>query len=413
MTETHHEILERLKIHPDIGDSLTRAAAEHPGVVDSFIELFADHPILEPLARPLFSTYQAIVHSLDEGGIIFVSGNGGSFSDALHITGELLKSFERNRLLSQEERRAFLDLPYGEEVSKQLEHGFRAVVLGANVALASAVQNDFALDKMQYAQELFAMGRKGDVLIGLSTSGNARNVMYAFTTARAIGVKTICLTGEGGGEMAKCADIALRAPAAKTRKIQELHLPIYHTICLMIENHYFHGAKSAPEPPRGSVLDLENLDKAVNLLKKRGKKIVWTNGCFDILHMGHINYLRSAKEQGDILVVGINSDESVRALKGAGRPIIPERQRAEVLSSMGCVDYVTIFSDTDTVRLLERLQPHVYAKGGDYDINSIVQKERRVVEEYGGEIRILPLVQDASTSMIINRIANGASRSRE
>jgi rfaE bifunctional protein nucleotidyltransferase chain/domain len=276
--------------------------------------------------------------------------------------------------------------------------------------LASAVQNDFALDKMQYAQELFALGRRGDVLIGISTSGNARNIMYAVTTARAMGIKTIGLTGESGGELAKCVDIAVRVPATKTRIIQELHLPVYHTLCSMIETHYYHGARISVEPPRGSVLDLEELAAVVDRLKKRGKRVVWTNGCFDILHMGHVTYLRNAKVLGDILVVGINSDASVRAIKGLGRPIIPERQRAEVLSSLGCVDYVTIFSDTDTVRLLKRIQPHVYVKGGDYDLDSINQDERSVVQSYGGDIQILPVIHDTSTSRIISRIANGPNR---
>ena len=408
MNEGYLKIFDRLKNNATIGSDLAEVAKKHPGVVDFYLELFADHPILEPLAEPIFTAYQTITRSLDDGGTVFVCGNGGSYSDAMHITGEMLKSFEMNRSLTPEERKPFKDLPYSEEVSSQLEHGLRSVVLGANVTLASAVQNDFSISTMNYAQELFALSREGDVLIGISTSGNARNVMYAMTTARATGVKTISLTGQGGGEMAKSADIAIKAPATQTRKIQELHLPIYHALCLMIETHYYPNAKTGMVPPRGSVLNLEKLSFTVEYLKKEGNKIVWTNGCFDILHTGHVKYLRSAKDQGDILVVGINSDDSVQALKGPERPIIPERQRAEVLSSLDCVDYVTIFRDTDTVGLLKKLEPHVYAKGGDYDLDSIVQEERHAVESYGGEIRILPFVEDASTSRIISRIANSS-----
>ncbi len=408
MNDTKETILERLKKDAGIGDGLDRLGADYPGVLGLYLDLFAEHPRLETVAAPIFQAYMAILRCFDDGGTLFICGNGGSFADAAHITGELLKAFERNRHLTEEEQKAFAGLPYGEDVGKQLEHGFRAVVLGNNAVLASAVLNDFSMANMHYAQELYAMARKGDVLIGISTSGNARNVMYAMTTARATGVKTISLTGQSGGEMGQFADIAIKAPGTRTLKIQELHLPIYHTLCLMIEDHYYPKARVPAEPPKGSVLDLDTLASAIDRLKARGRKIVWTNGCFDILHMGHVQYLRNAKEQGDILVVGINSDESVRALKGEGRPIIPERHRAEVLASLGCVDYVTIFSDMDTVRLLQRLKPHVYAKGGDYDINSIVQVERRVVESYGGEIRILPLVQDASTSRIISRITTGA-----
>ena len=411
MKEIHQEVFERLRGNSEIGESLQRLADDRPDVITVFLDLFLEHPSLEAVAASLFLTYRAIVRSYDQDGTLFVCGNGGSFADALHITGELLKSFEKNRHLSPEEQEPFANLPYGEEISKQLEHGLRAIPLGNNTVLGSAVQNDFSLDKTQYAQELYALGRTGDVLIGISTSGNARNVLYTVTTAKAKGMKTIALTGGDGGELARNADIAIRVPASQTRKVQELHLPVYHTLCLMLEARYFPAARRTAQPPRGSILDVNELAEVVDQLKTQGKRIVWTNGCFDILHMGHVTYLRNAKQLGDILIVGINSDESVRAIKGPDRPIIAERQRSEVLSSLDCVDYVTIFSDTDTVCLLERLQPHIYAKGGDYDIDSIDQEERSVVEDYGGEIRILPAVQDTSTSGIIRRIANGAARS--
>ncbi len=149
---------------------------------------------------------------------------------------------------------------------------------------------------------------------------------------------------------------------------------------------------------------LDELAPLVRQLQAEGKRVVWTNGCFDILHVGHITYLMQAARQGDVLVVGLNSDASVRAIKGPSRPIVPENERALVLSALECVGYVTIFSDMNTVGILERLQPDVYAKGGDYDINTIVQEERRVVEHYGGEIAILPGVAGQSTTSIIQRI---------
>ncbi len=137
---------------------------------------------------------------------------------------------------------------------------------------------------------------------------------------------------------------------------------------------------------------------------KSGKKVVWTNGCFDIMHAGHVEYLQQAKDFGDILVVGMNSDNSVRALKGADRPICSEHHRAQVLAALECVDFVIIFDEKSPVKIIERFQPDIYIKGGDYTIDTIDQIERTVVENYGGKIIILPEVKGISTSILIEKI---------
>ena len=146
----------------------------------------------------------------------------------------------------------------------------------------------------------------------------------------------------------------------------------------------------------------EDLRRIVNNLKAKGKRIVFTNGCFDLLHVGHIRYLEEAKALGDILVVGINSDRSVRNIKGPLRPILPEEERAEILSGLGCVDYITIFDEADPLELISSLQPHILVKGGDWTKETTVGKE--VVERSGGEVIILPFVQGASTSNLIEAI---------
>ena len=146
----------------------------------------------------------------------------------------------------------------------------------------------------------------------------------------------------------------------------------------------------------------EDLRKIVDDFKTKGEKIIFTNGCFDLLHVGHIRYLEEAKALGDILVVGINSDQSVRRIKGPYRPILPEEERAEILSGLGCVDYITIFDETDPLELISFLQPHILAKGGDWTKETTVGKE--VVERSGGEVVILPFVQGASTSNLIEAI---------
>jgi len=151
---------------------------------------------------------------------------------------------------------------------------------------------------------------------------------------------------------------------------------------------------------------LEELKPSVARLKQEGRRVVWTNGCFDILHVGHITYLLKAREQGDVLVVGLNSDRSVRENKGPGRPVVNEQIGALVLSALECVDYIILFDDKTPMPLMEALKPDVYAKGGDYTIETIVQPERRLVEGYGGTIAIIPGVEGQSTTALIAKMSN-------
>jgi len=146
----------------------------------------------------------------------------------------------------------------------------------------------------------------------------------------------------------------------------------------------------------------KELVRIVKNLKTKGKRIVFTNGCFDLLHIGHVRYLEEAKARGDVLVVGVNSDGSVRRLKGSKRPILPEEERAEILSGLGCVDYVTLFHELDPMRLITSLQPDILVKGGDWTKEQIVGRE--VVERSGGEVIIIPFVKKASTSNLIETI---------
>ncbi len=153
---------------------------------------------------------------------------------------------------------------------------------------------------------------------------------------------------------------------------------------------------------------LDQLQAVMKRLKREGKRVVWTNGCFDILHVGHIMYLQEARKQGDVMIVGLNSDASVQQNKGPERPVVCERDRAQVLSALECVDYIVIFDEKTPMPLLAALQPDVYAKGGDYTIDTIVQEERRLVESYGGGIAIIPGREGQSTTYIINKISGKA-----
>lgn len=136
--------------------------------------------------------------------------------------------------------------------------------------------------------------------------------------------------------------------------------------------------------------------------KKEGQKIVFTNGCFDLLHVGHVRYLRKARTLGDCLVIGLNSDRSVRSIKDPHRPLIAEDQRAEVLAALECVNYVVLFDETDPLELIKEIRPDVLVKGADWPMNQIVGAD--LVHSYGGEVRRVKLVPSISTSEIIDRI---------
>ena len=158
---------------------------------------------------------------------------------------------------------------------------------------------------------------------------------------------------------------------------------------------------------REKLLNEQQLIEWLKNQRKTGKRIVATNGCFDILHLGHITYLEAAKAQGDLLVVGINSDQSVRAIKGKGRPINSELDRAYVVAALESVDAVCIFYENDALRFLSIVRPDIYVKGGDYNIDTINQPERHYVEQYGGKVMVIAGVPGKSTTTVLRQLKNG------
>jgi len=158
---------------------------------------------------------------------------------------------------------------------------------------------------------------------------------------------------------------------------------------------------------KNKIEDRKDLKKVVERLKKEGKRVVFTNGCFDLIHVGHTRYLEEAKKLGDILIVAVNSDQSVRAIKGNKRPIITEEERAEVLSALQCVDFVVIFDEPDPLNIISSLKPDVMVKGGDWSEDAIIGRE--VVESIGGKVVLIPEIKGSSTSSIIDKIVNRES----
>lgn len=202
--------------------------------------LIKRYPILEECRQSLVDAYLIMEEAYEGDHKLLIAGNGGSAADSEHIAGELMKRFKTPRPVTPEmaEKLKAIDPVRGADLAKNLERGLMAIPLVAHEALSTAYIND--VDGLGvFAQQLFGFGRPGDVFLGISTSGNSKNVMSATVVARALGIKVIGLTGAKGGELASVADVAVKVPETETYMIQELHLPVYHCWCLMLEDSFF------------------------------------------------------------------------------------------------------------------------------------------------------------------------------
>ena len=209
--------------------------------VDLLVERY---PKLAVCRDDIIKAYEIMEEAYVNDHKLLIAGNGGSAADSEHIAGELMKRFKTPRPVPSEfsQKLKEIDPVRGENLSKNLERGLMAIPLVAHEALTTAYIND--VDGLGvFAQQLYGFGRPGDVFLGISTSGNSKNVMSATVVARALGIKVIGLTGESGGELAKVADVSIRVPETETYMIQELHLPVYHCLCLMLEDRFFGAAE--------------------------------------------------------------------------------------------------------------------------------------------------------------------------
>ncbi len=162
---------------------------------------------------------------------------------------------------------------------------------------------------------------------------------------------------------------------------------------------------TSPAPGTAAkLLSLKQATRRAAACRRAGKTIVYANGCFDLLHLGHVRTLEAAKRLGDVLIVGVNGDDSARRLKGPGRPVFNERERAELVAALECVDLVVIFPELSSLPVLKELKPEVWVKGGDYLLDTVNQQERAFVESYGGKVALAEHVAGASTTDIIERV---------
>ena len=203
-------------------------------------ELITRYPVLTGSLEDILKAYEILEQSYANGGKLLIAGNGGSCSDANHIVGELMKGFCSRRPLSEEMKQKLIEInsEQGADLSEKLQAALPTIALDNHNALNTAFLNDVD-GYMTYAQQVNGYAENGDVFLGISTSGNSKNILYAAITAKAKRAKVIGLTGRTGGKLLELADVCIRVDETETYKIQELHLPVYHCLCLMLEERFF------------------------------------------------------------------------------------------------------------------------------------------------------------------------------
>ena len=208
--------------------------------MDHLALLINRYPVLEPVKEAIFQAYCLLEKCYEGGGKLLIGGNGGSSADSEHIVGELMKGFCKKRQVPEDFAGKLMEAgkERGKYLAEELQQGLPAIALTGHTALSTAYLNDVD-GLLTIAQQLYGYGKKGDVFLGISTSGNSENILYAAAAARAMEIPVIALTGKDGGRLAEAADVAIIVPEQETYRIQELHLPVYHALCLMLEERFF------------------------------------------------------------------------------------------------------------------------------------------------------------------------------
>ncbi len=316
------------------------------------------------------------------GKKVLLCGNGGSAADAQHIAAELVGRFVFERK----------PLP--------------AIALTTDTSALTAIGNDYGYEHV-FSRQVEALGNPGDVLVAITTSGSSKNVLSAVAAARELGMKVIGLTGAKGAAFVAACDAGIAVPSTNTARIQENHITIGHLLCEVLDEAFAPQATHANASAAGANAQPKQLELAELVAwreecRARKRTVVWTNGVFDVLHVGHLRSLQEAKKFGDVLVVGVNTDASVRANKGPGRPIYTCEERVELLAALDLVDAILVFDDPTPEKVLAQLRPDVHVKGADYANKP--SPERALVEAYGGRVELIPLVPGRSSTSTLERL---------
>lgn len=312
--------------------------------------------------------------ALANGNKILVFGNGGSAACAQHFAAEFTGKLKLDRR------------PYP------------AISLTTDTSALTAIANDYGYEHV-FSRQVTAFGNPGDIAVGLSTSGTSANVIAAFRAAAAAGVITVGLTGKHNG---LGGDYSVSVPLPETARIQEAHDLILHEFAQIAErvatDDLGWDTSACPFP---FVLAPDQLPAFRGWIEETAQSLVTTNGCFDLLHEGHVHSVESARAHGDRLVVFVNSDDSVRRLKGEERPYRDIDARIRDLQRLSAVDHVVVMDGDDPRSLLEQVTPAVHVKGADYRDKDLI--ERAVVEAGGGTIAFVDLIDGVSTTALARK----------
>lgn len=351
------------------------------------------YALLETCGDSIVAASKLLIECLQRGNKVLFFGNGGSAADAQHLAAELVGRFVLERR----------PLP--------------GISLTVDTSALTSIGNDYGFEHV-FSRQVLALGAPGDVAVALSTSGTSPNIIAAVKACRERGVGVIGLTSRRGTAFAADCDVAVIVPATNTARIQECHIAVGHVLCEAIDVAMFTTAQPpSAEPPKPARARASRSPKELDLpallaLRDRWKKdtqtVVWTNGNFDLLHVGHLESLRAARALGDVLVVGVNADASVTRAKGPNRPIFPVAERVEMLAGLEVVDHLIVFDEPTPEAVLAQVRPDIHCKGADYaPPNGAPIPEASLVLGYGGRIEFLPLVPERSSSKTLARLLNG------
>jgi phosphoheptose isomerase len=323
---------------------------------------------------------QLLCDAVMAGHKVLLCGNGGSAADAQHIAAELVGRFVVER------------------------RPLAAISLTTDTSALTSIANDYGYEHV-FSRQVEALGAAGDVLIAITTSGTSKNVVAAVAAARRRGMTVLGLTGGNGARFIASCDAGVAVPATNVARIQECHIAIGHLWCEAVDEAFAPAVEHGPADGPAKQLALEPLIAWREAQRARRKTVVWTNGVFDVLHIGHLESLRGARQFGDVLIVGVNGDASVRANKGPERPIYRVDERVALLAALELVDAILVFDDPTPERVLAQLKPDVHAKGADYaPPHGKPIPERATVEGYGGRIEFIPLVPGRSSTDTLARL---------
>lgn len=318
--------------------------------------------------------------TLDAGGKVLLCGNGGSAADAQHIAAELVGRFVVER------------------------RGLPAIALTTDTSALTAIGNDYGYDRV-FSRQVEALGRAGDLLIAITTSGTSKNVVAAATAARELGMKVVALTGGRGRAFVDACDAGVAVPSGDTARIQECHIAIGHVWCALVDAAYGASPTASTAAATPKLYDLDGVVAFRERCRAHKRSVAWTNGVFDVLHVGHLTSLRAARGFADVLIVGVNSDASVRGNKGPNRPIFAASERVELLAALDCVDAVTVFDAPTPLDVLAAVRPDVHVKGADYaPPHGKPIPEAELVRSWGGRVEFVPLVPGRSSTDTLARL---------